>query len=672
MTEKEVLKAVQTALRTSELLRSSRQACLKAKTGKSVTVKGGLRALRREEVSQLEAQGNWAEDWKNVHVSRSFRAGHVVGCRFFGTVVLGEATGTVKLPGGVSFRSGCFRSTLQNAEVGDGALVSDVALLTGYLVKSGAAVFNCGTVACSGPSTFGVGTELSVAIETGGREVLTYAEITVDVAAKVATSRANKAFLKEYASLVGRYVAAAKAPLGTIDSGATVANTTKVLNSYVGRGAVIDGAQLVRNSTLLAAPDEATQVGSGAYVTDAIIQWGSVVTSMAIIDTSVLTEHSHVERHGMVTQSLLGPNTGVAEGEVTASLCGPFVGFHHQALLIAAFWPEGKGNVGYGANVGSNHTSKAPDQEIWPGEGIFFGLGANIKFPADFSKAPYTIIASGVATLPQKVTFPFSLINTPSAAHPGLSPAYNEIVPAWVLSDNLFTIRRNEGKYKARNKARRSSFDFEVLRPDIVDMMLDARTRLRAVSPVKELYTDKDIPGLGKNYMLERSRLKAIDTYTASIRYYALLGLRREVATLVAEGEPPARSARDAKGQPGSAGRRPRQAAAGQKKLGLAAAKKLLVTVTRRPRWEHERELLLRELPDNDVPADLRLLIEYQERIAREVEESKRKDDIRGARVIDDYAQAHTPAEEDSFVKQTWAETKALQEETEKLLADLA
>jgi hypothetical protein len=80
-------------------------------------------------------------------------------------------------------------------------------------------------------------------------------------------------------------------------------------------------------------------------------------------------------------------------------------------MLIAALWPEGKGNIAAGANVGSNHTSRAPDQEFWPGEGLYVGLGVNIKYPADFTQAPYTIIATGVSTLPQKVAFPFSLIN---------------------------------------------------------------------------------------------------------------------------------------------------------------------------------------------------------------------------------------------------------------------
>src|SRR5947207_10027121 len=120
---------------------------------------------------------------------------------------------------------------------------------------------------------------------------------------------------------------------------------------------------------------------------------------MAVVDRSVLTEHSHAERHGKVTASIIGPNSGVGGGEVTSSLVGPFVGFHHQALLIAALWPEGKGNVAYGANAGSNHTSRAPDQEFRPGEGAFLGLGVNIKFPADFSQAPYTVLAPGITTL---------------------------------------------------------------------------------------------------------------------------------------------------------------------------------------------------------------------------------------------------------------------------------
>lgn len=59
-----------------------------------------------------------------------------------------------------------------------------------------------------------------------------------------------------------------------------------------------------------------------------------------------------------LSHSVLGPDSGVGAGECLHCLVGPFVGFHHQSLLIATIWPLGRGNVGYGANVGSNHTSR--------------------------------------------------------------------------------------------------------------------------------------------------------------------------------------------------------------------------------------------------------------------------------------------------------------------------
>src|SRR5205807_3277994 len=99
----------------------------------------------------------------------------------------------------------------------------------------------------------------------------------------------------------------------------------------------------------------------------------------------------------------------------------------------------------------------------------------------DSSRAPYTILACGVTTLPQKLLFPFSLVNVPSTHYPGIPQSYNEIIPAWLLTDSVYTLKRNEGKHQARNKARRKRFDFRIFRPPIVDLMRDACRRLEAV-----------------------------------------------------------------------------------------------------------------------------------------------------------------------------------------------
>jgi hypothetical protein len=316
------------------------------------------------------------------------------------------------------------------------------------------------------------------------------------------------------------------------------------------------------------------------------------------------------------------------------------VSFHHQALLIATLWPEGRGNVAYGANVGSNHTSKAPDQEFRPGEGTFLGLGVNVKFPADFSRAPYTVLACGVTTLPQKLMFPFSLINAPSASYPGIGRAYNEITPAWLLTDSLYTLKRNEGKHQARNKARRKQFDYKVFRPGIVDLMRDACRRLEAVRQVKEVYTEQDIKGLGKNFMRDVCRQPAIDAYRFFVRYYALLSLKERIQSALREGE--------------------EQALSG-----------LLATPDSQPHWEHARRILQEELGVTDIVAGLRQLPDMLDKVATAVELSKAKDDQRGVRIIDDYAEVHAEAKQDPLVRQTWDDTRRLQQEIAELVSRL-
>jgi hypothetical protein len=597
-----------------------------------------VRSLSPAEIQQLEQLGNRAEDWRRVRVAEPFDPSRVRHCEFYGDVTLGRFSRRVALSPGLEVPSGLVRSTVADCVIGHDALVRNVGLLARMVLAPETIVSDCGSISCQGPTSFGNGQELPIAIETGGREVAIFAEIDVEIARSVAVARSQRQRLEEYASAIADYARRCKSSRGIVERGASIRHTPVVRNVYLGPGAHVEAATALEECTILSSADEPVHIQSGAFVRRSLVQWGCHVETMAIVDSSVLTEHSHVERHGKVTASILGPNTGVAEGEVTASLLGPFVGFHHQALLIAALWPEGKGNVGYGANVGSNHTSKAPDQEFWPGEGTFFGLGVNIKYPADLTRSPYSIVASGVTTLPQKVSFPFSLINNPAAPYDRVSPAYNEIAPAWLLTDNMFALKRNEGKYKARNKAKRTAFDFDVFRPEIIDLMIDAGRRLRSVHRVLEVYTDRDIEGLGKNYMLESRRKPAIEAYDFYVQYYALLGL---LAKLRGVREP----------------------------ADIAAAREVLAVPSDDSRWEHQRHILYDGGSNADVVDRLVQLRAMLERVARDVEQSKAKDDERGSRIIDDYADVHTLAARDKFVQQTWTETRRTQHEIDELVA---
>lgn len=620
----DLLKALRAAQAGSELIlgvKSARAAAALLSASPDALKKAGCKPLTSAQAKALERQGNTAEDWRKVRVGAGFDPRRVRRCHFIGPNLLSAFSGEREVEG-AAFPTGLSHCTFSSCVIGRNALVRNVRLIHRTVVGEGAVLFDVGSITKGKSDSFAVGTEVLIAIETGGRETPLFAEMTVDDAWLLARSRGSRALVSGYAEALEHYRRAAELPFNVIGQGASVLHTPVLRDVYLGDSAVVHSAQQLDNVAVLSNAGERTEISHGAIVKASILQWGSEVTTGAIVDSSLLTEHSHVERHGKVTHSILGPNTGVAEGEVTSALLGPFVGFHHQALLIAALWPEGKGNVGYGANIGSNHTAKAPDQEIWPGEGTFFGLGVNVKFPTDLTRSPYTIIASAVNMLPQKVEFPFSLINTPAAVIPGISPAYNELIPGWVLSDNIYMVKRNEGKYAKRNKARRSKFDFEVFRPEIAQMMVDARSRLMKASG-KELYTSKEVEGLGKNYMSEKNRQRAVEAYTFYIRYYALLGLKREL-----------------------------------EKPGLNPE-----------RWENERKLLDAEFPVADSKELLKTLVDQQEKIASDVQSSKEKDDRRGAEVIDDYDEAHKPAQEDSFVKETWAATARMKKEVQDLLA---
>ena len=129
--------------------------------------------------------------------------------------------------------------------------------------------------------------------------------------------------------------------------------------------ATIDSATSVASALLL--PNSA--IRSGCTVSHALLQWNATVTSQSDAHHVFLMERSEVGPHSFTANSIYGPDSHVSGGEVHCTVFGPNANSHHQSLLIGVLWPLGRGNVGYGSNVGSNHTGRIPDQETSVGEG---------------------------------------------------------------------------------------------------------------------------------------------------------------------------------------------------------------------------------------------------------------------------------------------------------------
>jgi len=604
------------------------------KVNTGIFSKKSLRLLSGTEIERLKSQQNLARDWNQIKVTESFSTANIINNQFLGKTAIGNLSGEIEIDG-LTYRSGIINSTLYNVQIGDQTLIKNVQSISYIALLKGAVISNCLAVTHGSDKHFGIGREMELAIETGGRELKIFPEINIDLARIICGQRGNKTLLKKYSALVDEYRNLSESKWSVLDENAAITDTAKVLNFFLGKGGRIDNACVVKNTVILSNLEEPVNISDGAIVKNSIVQWGSKITTGAIAEDSVFTEHSGAEKNGKVINSLIGANSYVAEGEVTASLIGSFVGFHHQALMIAAYWPEGKGNISYGANVGSNHTGKAPDQEIWPGEGTFFGLSCSIKFPADFTNAPYSIIATAVTTLPQKLEYPFSLINTPAHSFEKISPAYNEIYPAWVLSDNIYMVKRNEEKYKARNKAKRIYIKFDIFRPSIVDKMLIARNKLAEISG-QSVYTDKDIIGLGKNYLMEPNRKKAVSTYSFFIQYYCLNVMMLDV---MANHQNPDGSITD-----------------------------WIKADSSHPYAQHVKNIIVNEVGSWSLQKAGQKIVAIRFQIAENVFLSKKKDDDRGQRIIRDYIEAHGEASQDQFVIKTKKAAEDFKKEMDKFL----
>ena len=78
-----------------------------------------------------------------------------------------------------------------------------------------------------------------------------------------------------------------------------------------------------------------------------IIQWGCSIESGTNAELSLFCEHTTAICNAKIINSVIGtfsdhvimihlaPNTGVSSGECNSSLVGPFIGFHHNSVLIS-------------------------------------------------------------------------------------------------------------------------------------------------------------------------------------------------------------------------------------------------------------------------------------------------------------------------------------------------
>lgn len=507
---------MQRLLKLKKLLRGSSLTVFAEAKKNTRTSDSRFRQLSEGEIETLEDNGNKCDDWARIRVEAGFTASCVRRSTFVGQVRLPAFYGTVLLPGDVSFPTGIYDSLLCNCEI-ENALIYRVSMLANVYVGRGAVVQNVGTLISSGKLRFP--DSVCVGSECGGRNLRIFPEATSELL-EMQLSKNSAEVVAEYVKILDAWEAENQIPCGVVGSGAVLSNVQVVRNSWIGSHARVEGALKVRNSVILSSLEEPTGVFDGVILENSLVQEAVKLYSAANIAGSLILKKAKVGKKAMVASSVISQCVHIEEGEVTNSFVGPLAQMHHHSLLIAAVWPAGCGNLGYGANVGSNHTGRMPDQEIRPALGMFFGLGVNVKFPANFSEAPFSILATGVTTAPQRLRMPFSLI-VPGSGKLGQPAGLNEILPGWVYSKNAAALERNLYKYSARAKGLVQPTSFALYSIQNVRLVSSALSQLLEVK-LKDVYTGEDLCGLGANYMRETSRQLAILAYRKFLERFLL------------------------------------------------------------------------------------------------------------------------------------------------------
>lgn len=463
------------------------------------------RALQAWEILALEERGNRAEDWSKIRVEEKFRPEAYHNNRFYEANFLSLQEGKVTIQGD---ELDCLveNCTFKQCHLEAGLSLKQVQWMERVYVKGLAKIWGVSRFV-HGEEHWKEVLEISVGSEVQGRVLRLTPEMDPMQLEKLLGQPKLDQGLESM-----------ELPFSVVCHQVQIEGVSKIQSVYLSEGTSVIGAQEVLRVVSLSNVEEPVFIGVGVSARDAFLQWGCRLDRSAQVEKVFMLEQSSVDLHGIVVESCIGSNTHVAKGEITASFVGPFVGMHHQSLLIGTLWPEGRGNIGYGANVGSNHTGRAPDQEFWAGEGEFFGLSSSVKFPGYHRNAPFSILATGVVMPPSKMEFPFSLV-MPSQHKSEKIEGDLELIPAWLLVHNRYSLVRSSWKIKNRNKSKRYPFDGNYLNSKSMASSLKALEFLESL-PEKTCYGKEEMPLLPGVFMRRERVLEAIQAYREAIELY--------------------------------------------------------------------------------------------------------------------------------------------------------
>ena len=444
---------------------------------------GGWRHLTSDEIERLVRNDNTASSWDTIWVTDEFLPEQVKNNKFYGTVRIGRVSENglqfhdLRLPVGIT------NSSIHSCDIGDDCAIHDVHYLSHYIIGDRCMLFNIQEMSTTDHAKFGNGVikdgedesvrvRLQVMNETGCREVYPFdGMITADAYlwAKYVDDRILQERLR---SITQTGTDHHRGYYGTVGEGCVIKTTQIVKDVKVGPCCYIKGASKLKNITINSSDKEPAQIGENVILVNGIVGYGCRIFYGCTAVKFVIGTNCSLKYGARMIDSVLGDNSTISCCEVLNNLIFPAHEQHHNNSFLIASCIQGQSNMAAGATVGSNHNSRANDNEVVAGRGFWPGLCTSVKHSSVF--ASYILLAKGAYPAEMNIRLPFSMVSNNE------KDGRLEIVPAFWWLYNMYALARNSWKYKTRDRrvTKVQNIEFDTYAPDSMEETFAARALL--------------------------------------------------------------------------------------------------------------------------------------------------------------------------------------------------
>ena len=440
------------------------------------------RPLTSEEIRTLKENGCTADDWNDVTVAPGFNPGRCRRVDFSGIVRLGALEGEFSCQGGMKLGSSISRVKLHNCTIGNGVYIDNVAnYIANYDIADHSFIENVNRIVATDDSTFGIGTEVSVLNETGGREVPIYENLSAQLAYLIAMYRHDSRLVSRLREMIMERAETGRGRRGYIGRHARIINTGELLNVVVGDHARIEGASRLENGTIASSETDPVFVGCNVMAQDFILCSGAKVEDGVVLLHSFVGQATHLSHLFSAHDSLFFANCACENGEAAAIFAGPYtVTMHKSSLLIAGMFSFL--NAGSGSNQ-SNHMYKlGPIHQGVVERGSKTTSDSYILWPARIGA--FSLVMGRHVNHPDTSALPFSYL-IENYGRSFLVPGVN-IKSVGTIRD----ARKWPQRDKRRDPHRLDHINFNLLSPFMASKMLDGLDLLDTIERTGGLTAD--------------------------------------------------------------------------------------------------------------------------------------------------------------------------------------